>query len=326
MINHNNIIRLRKVIYDNLDPIIDSDYCLLDIPDHKNIGDNLIWAGELAYLARLPYKMTYTANLYLFQKSKIKEGNIILLQGGGSFGDMWRVMQDFRIDIVKGFKNNKIIILPQTVHYDNEELMKQDAEVFSQHPNLTICARDSTSFEFLKKNFSKNKILLVPDMAFCLDLEKYCSNKVTNKTLYLKRSDKELNKATSSIYDQVKAKNSIIDVKDWPTFNISAAKAWIEQKHYAIQRRLAWAFLRAPVVHNLVDSRYGLSRSNSWEKYLEMGISFINEYDEVYSTRLHTYILAILLNKKAYLIDNSYGKNSRLYNTWMGSFENSSLL
>ncbi|GAB3784009.1 polysaccharide pyruvyl transferase family protein [Spirosoma horti] len=326
MNNTENILGLRKIIFENLDPIIDSDYCLLDIPDHKNIGDNLIWAGELNYLSRLPYKMLYTSNLHLFQKNKVKDGSLILLHGGGNFGDLWRIVQEFRNSIVNNFKKNKIIIFPQTVHYENDELLNHDAEIFNQHPDLTICARDSISFEFFKKHFAKNKILLVPDMAFCLDFENYQSKPATNKVLFLKRKDKELNKNSNKIYEILKHKSLQIDVKDWPPFNIGIAEEWVEQKLYSMQKRLAWLLLRLPLLDKLADSRYGLYKNKSWENYVSMGVSFINEYDEIYSTRLHTYILAILLNKKAHLIDNSYGKNSRLYNTWMKNFENSSLV
>ena len=59
---------------------------------------------------------------------------------------------------------------------------------------------------------------------------------------------------------------------------------------------------------------------------MEEGVKFINEYEEVYTTRLHGYILSVLLAKRVYMIDNSYGKNSNFYNTWMTDFENSYLL
>lgn len=48
MKNHNqeHIVKLQQIIYNTLDPIIDDDYSLLDIPDYNNIGDNLIWEGN----------------------------------------------------------------------------------------------------------------------------------------------------------------------------------------------------------------------------------------------------------------------------------------
>lgn len=58
------------------------------------------------------------------------------------------------------------------------------------------------------------------------------------------------------------------------------------------------------------------------EEYVETGIRFINQYDEVYATRLHVFVLSVLLQKKVHVFDNSYGKNSGLYNTWLKDFDN----
>ncbi len=49
MENTKKIQKLKDLIIQNLTPIINSDYALIDIPDHDNIGDNLIWEGELSF-------------------------------------------------------------------------------------------------------------------------------------------------------------------------------------------------------------------------------------------------------------------------------------
>lgn len=325
--NKEGIDKLRNIIYSTLDPLITGNYCLLDIPDHVNIGDSLIWAGELAYLERLPYVMEYTANLYLCEEDKINPETIILLHGGGNFGDVWRHGQEFRNNIITKFPNNKIIVFPQTVYYENENILLEDAQIFNAHKNLYICARDQQSYDILTSKFYNNQILLLPDMAFCLDLDKYITNATTNKSLLFKRTDKELNKNNDSgILNSMKQTKKEIDVLDWPTFKTNKLDLFVDDKLYSIERRLAYLFLKLPVFNKLVDSRYALWGKNNLEKYLKIGIDFINEYDEVYTTRLHGYILSILLNKKVHMMDNSYGKNSRTYNTWMKDFKNSSLI
>lgn len=47
--NNRNIEKLQEIIIRNLVPKINEDYALLDIPNHCNIGDNLIWEGELNF-------------------------------------------------------------------------------------------------------------------------------------------------------------------------------------------------------------------------------------------------------------------------------------
>lgn len=326
-INQQRLDKLKNIIYDNLDPIVNGDYCLLDIPDHKNIGDKLIWAGELKYLSRLPYKMNYSSNLYLFKESRVKKSDIILLNGGGNFGDLWRVIQDFRVNIVQKFKNNKIVVFPVSVHYEDKELLLKDAEIFNKHSNITICVRDQNSYNILKKYFTNNTILLVPDMALCLDFSEYITTGNTNKTLYLKRTDKEINTQGLEVAGLPDMNSSSVEVKDWPTFNVSAMFSNYEEKIYAVQKRVKKLLIQLPGIGNNMDHRYSQFNSkDDLHEYIKMGIDFINNYDTIYSTRLHVFILSVLLNKQVYLLDNSYGKNSGLYNTWMKDFENLTLL
>lgn len=327
--NHTHIQALRKIIYETLDPLITQDYCLLDTPNYKNIGDNLIWAGELAFLKRLSFNMVYTANMYLCNFSKIPIESTILLQGGGNFGDLWRTSQEFRNKVVANCKNNKIIIFPQTVFYNDKTLLKKDAQLFAQHPHLTICARDHISYAILKQHFSHNNILLLPDMAFCLSLDKNLSEQETGKALLMKRVDKELNTdidIKNILSSNLNNTGRKIHIKDWPTYNLGKQAARIDAISDTIQRKISERMIGMPVAGKLVDYRYGLKRRDNLHRYIKMGIRFINEYDEIYTTRLHGYILSILLNKKVHIIDNSYGKNSSFFNTWMKNFENSFLI
>lgn len=327
--NHSHIHDLRKVIYTALDPLITQDYCLLDTPNYKNIGDNLIWAGELTFLKRFPFNMVYAANMYLCNLSKIPQHSTILMQGGGNFGDMWRPSQEFRNKVVEICRQNKIIIFPQTVFYNDKTLLKKDTQLFAQHPDLTICARDHISYAILKKYFSHNNILLLPDMAFCLHLDKKISTTETGKVLLMKRVDKELNldiDIENIISNKLKKTGKKIHIKDWPTYNLGKQAERVNAITDTIQRKISERIISVPVAGKLVDYRYGLKRRDNLDRYIKMGIRFINEYDEIYTTRLHGYILSVLLDKKVHIIDNSYGKNSSFFNTWMKNFKNSFLI
>lgn len=324
--NKENIQALRETIYSALDPLITKNYCLLDVPDHENIGDNLIWGGELEYLKRLPYQMEYTANLYLYDSSKVSSNHTILLHGGGNFGDLWRAYQDFKIDVISNFKNNRIIIFPQTVYYQNPDNITKDAAIFNSHPDLTIAARDEPSFELLKKHFNKNNIVLLPDMAFCQDFSAYHSDRVTNKRLVLKRVDKELNTKTNlDKYIQF-ANGKEVEVKDWPTYNISPAQEKAEHYKTRLDLALSKRLLKVPGISSIVDPRHGIFKRNDLHEHIKTGIDFINQYDEIYSTRLHGYILSILLNKEVNILDNSYGKNSNFHKTWLSDFHKTKLI
>ena len=51
------------------------------------------------------------------------------------------------------------------------------------------------------------------------------------------------------------------------------------------------------------------------------GVKQISQYENIYSTRLHAAILSVLLEKQFVLFDNSYGKNSSFYETWLNDLD-----
>ncbi len=187
-----------------------------------------------------------------------------------------------------------------------------------------LCARDEQSYALFRQYFSGYKVLLVPDMAFCLNLENRVDNSPKNRILILKRTDKELHEN----FDEAKliasiGNKAVIDVKDWPTFN-SNSEPTTKPTGFSLRGLgLTKIIANIPLLDKLVDPRYGFvfSKNNTLEEYVEMGINFINQYDEVYATRLHVFILSVLLQKKVHVFDNSYGKNSGLYLAWLKDFE-----
>ncbi len=307
------IQNLQQIIIDKLEYLIDRDYVLLDIPYYNNFGDTLIWEGELEFLKRNCHKLLYQSDCDNYNKNKVLEDSIILLQGGGNFGDLWVRNNDFRKKVITENPNNKIIIFPQTVYYQNEENMLEDAELYSKHNNITICARDSKSYDLLKKHFSNN-ILLVPDMAFFVNVNKFISTtEEKNRSLFFKRTDKELlsDIKPSFIPDD-------IDTSDWinpdtKLLNRIAFSRVITSPLYRLNRN---------ILNRYFDFYWSNYRKN---QHIRLAVNQINPYEKIYATRLHCCILSILLNKKIFLMDNSYGKNSSFYETWLKELDNVTL-
>ena len=68
-------------------------YALLDFPNHSNIGDSAIYAGELAFFdahagRRADCVCTWAGDMDWVERQLPPEGPIFL-QGGGNFGDLW---------------------------------------------------------------------------------------------------------------------------------------------------------------------------------------------------------------------------------------------
>lgn len=305
---------LRKKISDTLTPLITHDYVLLDLPYYDNIGDTLIWEGTREFLKTLPYKCLYYASKDSFRYRELPPETIILLSGGGNFGDLYRQHSEFRRIVIESYPRNKVIILPQTIYYECQELIAKDAAFYAKYPNVTICAREQYSFDLLKKHFS-NSCLLLPDMAFFINLDKYKLGKEEGKTLFLKRIDKEFVQDGHNVEIPKDA-----EVHDWPTYEQSFDKAErIEKLFYKLWR-----------LENIFKfSEKSIARLNDWKRnyfyrrfYVQLGIDFLSPYTLIYTTRLHVMILGVLLNKKMHLINNSSGKVVNFYNTWLKGNKN----
>ena len=311
---HTNLLinHLREKIQKELTPIVDNDYVYLDLPYHHNIGDTLIWEGTREFLKTVPYKCLYYASKDSFRYRKLPKNVIILLHGGGNFGDLYRLHSEFRKKIIKLYPDNKVVILPQTVFYEDMSLLQSDVDFYAAHPNVTICAREQVSFNFLTENF-KNQVLLLPDMAFYLDLKKYKVFEDENRVLYLKRTDKELVNA-----NMVKIPANS-EQHDWPTYeNHYGEFDMVERFTHLLRIIFKICGLRDRILARLEDWK------RNWyyrRKYVQMGVSFLSPYHTIYTTRLHVLILGVLLAKEIYLINNTSGKVVNFYNTWLNELD-----
>lgn len=294
--------QLQCLIKDTLVSLIDSDYHLFDLPYHSNIGDALIWEGELEFLKTIEYKCkSFSSNLTDVRRNrKISDGEVILFHGGGNIGSLYQEHLDYLVELVNYYPNNRIIVFPQTVYFkdlDNNESLR----MLSKHQDLHFCSRDKRGFDVLSK-FLKN-VYLLPDMAFFIPLklfERYYVKDI-KESLYLKRCDGELLDSENPVKTDF--------VKDWPTF----------------EHRINDGLFIAKILDNLAKLNFPLSKK-IWNWYamkvykndlLKIGITFVKSYDPIYTTRLHVMILSLLCGKEVTVIDNNYGKNYNFVNTWL---------
>lgn len=74
----------------------------------------------------------------------------------------------FILDVVRGFYDKHIVILPQTVNLVGEWYQHIVAQVFNSHPNLTLYCRDEVSLAKAQKLFPKVENKLMPDVVTSL--------------------------------------------------------------------------------------------------------------------------------------------------------------
>lgn len=302
------IKELQGIIKDTLKPLINSNYVLLDVPYYTNIGDTLIWEGTKDFLKELPYKCLYQAAVETYKYHRLPKDCVILMQGGGNFGDLWRRHQELRLSVVQSYPDNRIIILPQTVFYNDIEILKKDAAILNSHKDLHICVRDTKSHELLQQHLTC-RIYLTPDMAFCISEKTLLRSQkgVSEKILLLKRNDPELSNYKFNSY--IKETPDLIDTCDWPTM----------EKHFATKKYLDKLLFRKHQLGRIPD----IYADHIFRPFqVRKGVEFVSRYKKVYTTRLHVAILSYLLNKDIVFFDNSYGKNSSFFDTWLKDAEN----
>ncbi|THG64590.1 polysaccharide pyruvyl transferase YvfF [Bacteroides faecichinchillae] len=312
MVFQMKINELHCEIKKQLVPLIDNDYVLWDLPYYNNIGDILIWEGERQFLNKLPYKCLNSASLYTCTFPKLDPDTIILLQGGGNFGDLWREHQNFRLKVIESYPDNRIIVFPQTVYYEDVEQICRDNDKMRLHKRLTLCARDLLSYNLLKDNF-ENQVLLLPDMAFCIEEGTFRKwrKKEKSKTLFLQRLDKEAVDVEGLGILQLEEN---LDIRDWPSIEKESWSMYVFNKMVSLQSILTRKRIRSRGVNFILD---WIASSVFRPLLLKQGIGFVSSYHYIYTTRLHVMILSILLHKRVKFIDNSYGKNSSFYDTWL---------
>lgn len=155
--------------------------CLIFLAaDYGNLGDVAITYAQKKYLQdhfpdydiiEVPAAKTLTAIRSI--KHKIQSEDIITVIGGGNMGDMYGDIELLRLMVVRAFKNNRIILFPQTIDYsdstDANWLKRLSQKIYSSHPRLAMTAREQVSYETMKCLYPTVDVRLVPDIVMGLD-------------------------------------------------------------------------------------------------------------------------------------------------------------
>ncbi len=308
-IQSNIILTLQAEARKVLDAIIPNDahIILLDYPNYSNVGDSLIWLGEIAYLKIRGLKVNYVCDTENYNKNNIRKiinkNSIILMNGGGNFGTLWEKVHQFRLKVIQDFPSIKIIQLPQTAYFDEEEKIKEIADVIRQHGNYTFLARSKKTYDFANEHLDA-ELHICPDMAFFIGGISPDLNPKHDRFI-LSRAD--LEKFSDALSDKAQFNQNLnYEIADW----MNASK--YERFLHRLEMHSGW--LRKIVDPNnllLLCLWNHLSRVR-----MKRGIKLLSSGRVVMTDRLHAHILSILIGKPHVIADNSYGKISDFYQTW----------
>ena len=305
------LISLKQELKKIVELINKEDAFYFDYPMHLNVGDSLIYAGTEAFFKEYNINIRLRRCLQTFDinevKKNITKNTTIICHGGGNLGDLYPLLQKLREELVINFPNNRIILLPQTGYFSNQDEMKKSAAIFSAHKDCHLFARDLPTLDLLK-NFS-DKVILCPDMAHQLYGEFPLKNKVESSEknkLYFLRKDIEASQLEKNIESTLPTSAVVKDWDDIVTSN--------DIMYARIYSKLA----RISNISHL--SIFKDKINDLWYKHtlniIERARNEFMKYDLVVTSRLHGHIFSCLLGIPNQVCDNSYGKNLGYYNQW----------
>ena len=252
---------------------------------YDNIGDQAISLITTNFLNDLNYNVIEIrlCDYYKYLKALkeiIKKDDIIVLQGGGNMCYSYFDAEYNRRCVIKEFAENKIIIFPVTIDYENnnkaQTSFKKAIKLYSKHKNLTICAREAKSYEIIKNNFKNNNVIHIPDIVL---YDSFRDFKIERNGICLcLRNDREKSKFADKLKKSLNLQNCKItdNVSEIKNINISERKDIVE---------------------------------NKMKEYASCEL--------VITDRLHTMIFCYITRTPCLFLDNSNGKVSRVYNDWI---------
>lgn len=154
---------------------------LLGTPIHENIGDAAIALAEIDFLKNngcdCVVEVT-TSDMWEYSKciGKLLPANSdVYLLGGGNMGDQYELEEKLRQKMISNLSKQNITIFPQTIHYNNtpkaNELKQESVVLYNHHKNLTIIARETTSYRIMRELYPDINIILTPDIVLSLHAE-----------------------------------------------------------------------------------------------------------------------------------------------------------
>lgn len=305
---------LRHAIDSTLREVLsDTDKCaLFGFPDHSNVGDSAIWLGELSYLKAQGIEVVYECSARSYSEDSLLQAigeGTILLHGGGNLGSIWPNYHSIVLDFISRHHDNRIVVLPQTIHFEDADLLAATKNTVAEHGNVTILVRDAASLKTARNELGSSAFLC-PDLA--LWLAPSPGAHPTVDVLYIRRRDRE-----SSHLEPSELPPGVM-MTDWIGLeSLLLRRRTSMSALYRLNRRLSGHLRRADRYEPGLEHLARTVRNSLARQRLNLGLDLLRSGRVIVTDRLHAYLLSLLLGKQGVILDNSYGKIRFFYETWM---------
>ena len=286
--------RRLDILVDPIPP--DAPIIYFDVPVHLNVGDLMILAGTEALLAHHGRRVSHRFSVRDYSRflEAVTDRHVLVCHGGGNLGNVWPAHEALRQDILRRFPRNRFVILPQTAHFHDTASAAVLGEAYRVHPDCTLFVRDERSRDLVQRHMGV-PCTLAPDMAHFLWRQEH-NFRAGEGELLMRRTDRE---AADSA--------AVCPGIDWRDLLMPGDSLMFR----ALAR--AMTLNASATVQPLLMKAWRLHAG----RLVAHAEACFDRCAAIRSDRLHAVILGCLLGKGAAMIDNSYGKLSSYFDTWM---------
>lgn len=313
-------LRLLRGLQDSLDGTYSAalaggrEVILVGQPVHRNLGDTLIFEGQLATLARLGVRVRYRATIDSTRWEEIRalpKHWPILCHGGGNFGDLYPLEHRFREAVVREFPDRKIIFLPNTVHFQGASSIREAQAALAPAKDLTLMMRARRSEAFAKEHFGEHRVLYCIDSALGVD--------AGSNPSYLRRRSTHPSRVHLAARADCESRGEQVQVRPGDT---------LKDMPFTLLGRPLWTLSRLatdwPAGHLPSGNVRRLVREGQSRLLARFNLhafpAFLRGAGVVATNRLHVHVYCALAGIPHVVADNSYGKVSEIFREYTGSF------
>ena len=173
---------------------------LMGFPNHRNLGDQAIALAEEKFIRKHFPEYDFHSvpeGIMLKCVEKVRKAcsddDILVLHGGGNFGNQYMYIEESRRKILELFPNNPIILMPQSIYFSKdekgEEELSKTIKCYNKHDKFTIVAREQISYDIIKDKFDV-EVIQTPDIVMSLNKQNFEQDR--NGIMYILRHDVEV--------------------------------------------------------------------------------------------------------------------------------------
>ncbi len=284
---------------------------LLGHPAHANVGDTAIWLGQLELVRRLGLELVWVSDEHHVDAARLRHllgrDGVVLITGGGNFGDLWPTMEAVRNEVLASCRGMKVVQLPQSICFVDERRANATRELLHGHGDVTVFLRDPISVAYAREVLQIEPHLTT-DVAVVLGaLPRPCAPSLD--VVYLRRSDKE------SIHWTVPDLGHRVHVGDWP-----AAETEWPGRLRALARIIDGGrrFGKLPGIGVALERQRARAFRPLADGVLALGVEHLSRGRVLVTDRLHAHLLATMLGLPNVVIDTNNAKVSGFVTTWTG--------